>query len=374
VPWGAVELHAVQSLDFSTVSAASTSNAGAAAGPGLDGMPGLSLARSSPRYRMVDETWNLASEADLSSRAWMDRCLVKFIRPGADLTIGRQPITFGKAYFWNPLDVFLAFDPRSFDREYKTGVDAVRLDIPLGSFIGVNVVGAGGRAGTYGGGGGDEQLGTGVAWRASALLARWYATLRGWDLALQGGKVYGGWHAGAGFSGEAGPLELRGEVVQFKATAGGVRAPLPPPDDVKLLDDHVEAVAGLGRRLSGKLSIQAEYLYNGAGLPGRLDAALWRVASGNAIHLGRHLLGATASWELHPLLVVRVSWLAGLSDGSGMAQPGLTYSVSDESDFIAGAQFPYGLGERRRPGGETELRAEFGSTPDLFYCEYKFYF
>ena len=44
----------------------------------------------------------------------------------AGLTIGRQAVSFGKAHFWNPLDVFLAFDPFQFDRDYKPGVDAQR--------------------------------------------------------------------------------------------------------------------------------------------------------------------------------------------------------------------------------------------------------
>lgn len=30
--------------------------------------------------------------------------------------------------------MFLAFDPAQFDRDYKPGVDAVRVDVPLGRF------------------------------------------------------------------------------------------------------------------------------------------------------------------------------------------------------------------------------------------------
>ena len=69
-----------------------------------------------------------------------------------DLTAGRQAITFGKAYFWNPLDVFFPFDSSQIDREYKPGVDALRIDVPLGAFSGLNLVGAAGRTDAKAGG------------------------------------------------------------------------------------------------------------------------------------------------------------------------------------------------------------------------------
>jgi len=330
--------------------------------------------QSGLRYRALDSAWELASEPDRSARLWVDRLSVKLSVPWADLTVGRQAISFGKAYFWNPLDIFRPFDPRSFDRDYKPGVDAVKLDVPLADFAGVNVVGTPGRRIGADGGYADGGRRTGCSWYGSALMARVFAGIRGWDLAVQGGKVYGGWQAGGGVAGEAGPVEVRGEVAYLKALADGDRVPLPSPDDVRLLDDQLEAVAGAGRRLTPKLSVEAEYLYNGAGLPGRMAATAFRVASGDALCISRHMLGATATWEVHPLLNLRLSALVSSSDGSGTIQPGLTVSISDESDFIAGAQVVYGRKPAVTSAGPSVPGSEFGGYPHLIYGEFKVYF
>ena len=355
--WIWIEAHAVQDAVFSSLS-----------GNGLPGPAGSGL-----RYRALDTTWELASEPDVSARMWADRLSVRLSVPWADLTVGRQAISFGQAYFWNPLDIFLPFDPKSFDRDYKPGVDAVKLDLPLGPFAGINVVGAAGReidaAGAYAG---RER--SGCSWYGSAFLARVFAGIGGWDLAVQGGKVYGGWQAGGGIAGEAGPIEVRGEAAYLKALPGGARVPLPPPDDKELLDDRLEAVVGTGRRLTPELQVEVEYLYNGAGLPRSLAAAAYRVGSGNSLGLSRHLAGATVAWEAHPLLNLRLSVLVSPADGSGTVGPGLTASLSNESEFLAGAQIASG----RRPvavsGGRSAPGSEYGGYPHLIYGEFKVYF
>jgi len=58
-----------------------------------------------------------------------------------DLTIGRQPISLGTGYAWNPLDIFNRKD--LLDPTYEQpGVDAVRLEIPLGDRAGVDLIAA----------------------------------------------------------------------------------------------------------------------------------------------------------------------------------------------------------------------------------------
>src|SRR5574337_371271 len=88
--------------------------------------------------------------------------------------------------------------PNQFDRDYKAGVDALRIDVPFGSFSGVNLIGALGReitaAGTYVGGGETWH----TSWFGSAVLARVFTHVHGWDLSAQAGKIYGGYQIGGG--------------------------------------------------------------------------------------------------------------------------------------------------------------------------------
>jgi len=122
------EIHLLQSLTYFSARAA-------------PGAGAFDLTAGKSRYRALDEAWDWLSEDKTTASLWFDRFNLKIALPSADITLGRQAITFGKAYFWNPLDVFLPFDPNQFDRDYKAGVDALRFDIPLGNFSGFTLVG-----------------------------------------------------------------------------------------------------------------------------------------------------------------------------------------------------------------------------------------
>lgn len=245
----AYEIHLVQSHTYTSGSAGT-----AAFIPGLHG--------GAVRYRALDATTTWLTEEHNTASLWPDRFNIKLTLPRADITVGRQAISFGKTYFWNPLDVFLPFDPNQFDRDYKAGVDALRIDLPLGRFSGVNIVGALGReitvARTYADGGETWH----TSWFGAAALARWFGQLHSWDLSAQAGKIYGGYQVGGGLVGEIGPLETRAEATYFWAQHSD---PLPPPLHGLLVEDNALAVVGVGHRFESSFTVEAEHFYNGAG-------------------------------------------------------------------------------------------------------------
>jgi hypothetical protein len=355
--WLGFEAHGLQDLNLS--------------GGGLSGMglPGLGSGGAG-RYRLWDGRWDWGRRSDVSAALGLDRLAVKLSLPWFDVTVGRQAITFGKTYFWNPLDVFLGFDPRQFDRDYKPGVDALRVDVPLGEAAGLTLVGVAGRSPErvrLGPAGPRAELAeAGADWHGSALVARVVATLWGWDFSLQGGKVYGGYQVGAGLAGELGPLEVRAEGAYFHALGAGLE-PFPAPS-------HGSLVAGLGHTFQSSLSLQAEYFYNGGGEAGDLLVALGRVASGHSVHLSEHLVGVLVSYELHPLVKGSLAWLFSASDLSSLVQPGIVVSVADEAELLVGASLCFGA----RPTGpsalEPGLQSEFGTYPNFYYLEFKYYF
>lgn len=352
--WLRFEIHGVQGLAYSTTNA----------GGGLP-LPGFDTAAVT-RYRALDASTDWAG-APLVARLWLDRCNLKITMPFADLIVGRQAINFGQAYFWSPLDVFLPFDPRQFDRDYKAGVDALRLDIPLGAFAGINLVAAAGRSLFEPA---DEALA--ASWYGSAVLARLFLNLGGFDWALQGGKVYGGYQIGGGLTGEVGPLQLRAELAGLFA----VGAPeLPPPLEGKEVFSHLSAVLGVGHRFESSLNLQSEYLYNGLADPDDRETGFFRQGQGLAYHVGRHILGVMASYQILPILTGSLAWIFSASDASSLFQPGLVLSVADEADFIMGAMIALG----KRPDLVTSssplgLRSEFGTYPDIYYLQFKLYF
>ncbi|MBN1104634.1 MAG: hypothetical protein JXL84_14550 [Deltaproteobacteria bacterium] len=335
------------------------------------GNGGITIAGGKTRYRAMDEASEWWSGEHTRALLWMDRCNVKVALAGMDITLGRQAVTFGKAHFWNPLDVYLPFDPNQFDRDYKAGVDALRVDIPLTSFSGITMVGVLGReldaSGNY-----LEDNGTLDAnWYGSSLLGRYFTNVAGWDLAFQAGKVYGGYQFGGGVVGEIEGVELRGEAALFRASES---PPLPMPFAGDVFEDTLTVVFGLGRRFENSLILEAEYLYNGGGESHAFNTAASRLAWGAVRHLGKHLAGILASYEFTRLLTGQFTSIYSLSDDSLELQPTLTLSVSDNSELLAGLSLNFGRRPAWDPSGIGDIRSEFGSYPHSIFVEFKVYF
>ena len=348
------EAHVVQNLALTTLASAAG-----------DAVNLLGAGGAEDPYRLAGARWEWGDAGDVRASAHVDRAHLRIALERADITAGRQAITFGKAWFWNPLDIFLPFGSTQFDRDYKPGVDALRVDLPLGDFSGATLVGVPGRAQS-----GAPPAGGGDAWYRSALVARAYGNARGWDLAAQGGKILGGYQLGGAVTGELGDLQLRGEAAWFAAQDGtGAGA-----SGGSAVGDHLAAVAGAGRGFAVRdLQLQAEYFYNGAAR-GDLKERFVLVVEGRLRHASRHLLGGLASGRIHPLVSGSLAGLWGIGDGSWLAQPGLVWAAADEVEVVAGAVIARG---RRPVGGTAEdlrFRSEFGTYPDFYYLETKLYF
>lgn len=358
--WLSFQIHALQELRYTTI-------------PQVPGQP-PPLQVPVRRYRVFCDRWYWVNDTDTTASLSPEWYNVKLNAEWGDVIVGRQPITLGKAYLWNPLDIFSPFDPQQFDRDYKPGVDTVRLSVPLGNFSAVELISALGREitspTTY------ETAGrAGIDWYGSAILGRAYTTLSGFDFSAQGGKVYGGVMAGGGVVGEVGlGVQIRGEAAHTWALDD---RPLPPPLVGDFVKDSLQAVLSAGRRWQSSLDAEAEYYFNGAG-EGRSNLAAGRLRqiTGGTQQWGKHFVGTTASYEFLPILVGRIVGILSLTDDSGFVQAFGTWSLSNESDLIFGGIV--NLGER--PTCPTDqslpvvLRSEFGTYPDALFVQFKTFF
>ncbi len=348
-------VHVVQRLTFNTAELPTTGSST------LLGRSGTQVP-----YRAIDTRWEWGKADDVNAWIYLDRANIELTLGHADVAFGRQAITFGKAYFWNPLDVFLAFGSTQFDRDYKAGVDALRVDAPIGDLSGLTIVGVPGRVEEQG-----PQTDEHSFWYRSALLARVYGNRRSWDLAVQGGKILGGYQLAGAVAGELGTVEVRGEGAWFVTQDASALSGL---STAAVVEDHLSIVAGFGRSfIGGELQLQAEYYYNGAARGPRLDR-LALISAGRLQHLNRHLLGIVGSYRLHPLLSSSLAALWGASDGSWLLQPRLSYSVADEVELVAGSIVARGRRPRGSNVAELRFRSEFGTYPNFYYLETKLYF
>lgn len=357
-----LEVHAVQALTCRTFPASQT---------------GAFTQVFPLRYRPAPMAWDWAETDDLTAGFGFDRLNLRFRLPGFDVTLGRQAVNFSHTYFWNPLDVFLPFRPEAFDRDYKPGVDALRVDVRLGDFSGLTLAAVAGRRLdlVYDPAGrrvrveparfaDDPRFG-------SALLGRGFTSLRGWDLSVQGGLVYGGAQVGSGFSGELFSIGLRGEAAYFWATEDRQQLPVGGSGPADLLADHASGVVGIDRRFENSLTLAMEYFFNGAG--GGADdlvLSLARLAVGENQSLSRHNLGLLADYEVLPVLRGRFVCLFSLSDNSILLLPSLRWEMTEEAEVLIGAMI--GLGDR--PENRILPRSEYGTLENVFFGELKWYF
>lgn len=360
-----LEVHAVQSV---TVDSGGPARGAAAS------------AKAAQRHRAFGLRWRQAEGEHATAALEVDRLNVRLSLPGVDLTVGRQAINFSKTLFWNPLDAFLPFDPRAFDRDYKPGVDAARVQVSLGQTTGFEVVGALGPTlaldRTVGAVSTQDRFLDSTA-TGAALLGRVFTTLGHVDLSLQGGKVYGGLMLGAGGSGELLGLGFRTEVTLFRADPSLPLDWLPDGrgslHQVRVLDSGLSIVAGLERRFDSELLLALEVFHNGLAARDDLILSGARLALGQGQSLSRDLGALTASYPLTPIWTASCALLWSLSDGSALVTPGLKWAAADEVELLAGGLV--GIGPRPRPDPVLPLpQSEFGTYPNLFWLEAKVYF
>lgn len=312
-------------------------------------------------YQITDASWTPLNHEHQHVTLGFDRFQVKLGLPSLDISVGRQPIDFSKTYFWNVLDVFRPFSANQYDRDYKKGVDTLRLDIPLGQSSGINLIGALGR----------RIASDNPAWQGAAVFGRGFINLKGFDVSAQGGKVRGGYHSGLGIVGELGGLETRAEGAWFLADDHSILLPNLTP----YYKSHFSSVVGVGRHFQNTLDLQAEYFFNGGGSEkGDFNAAFWRAANGDLLNWGKHLMGGSIAYEFLPILTGQLGYLFSFTDYSSELLPQLKWSVSDNVDALAGALTHFG----KRPNGLSVLgpnfRSEFASQSDFYYVQLKVYF
>jgi len=358
---------------------------------------GVSSAAEPPRSLPLQYT-----DAVAARRIWnaaFDRLYFQTRLGPVDVLVGRQPISFGVGFIWQPADLLAPFSPLDIDKEFKPGVDAVRLNLNLGDFTELALVGVAGAPAclhvsvptaadplapsewqTPAGrrcSPGQLRFGT----DASSLAMRLRTTVGEFDLGALAGWVRGDWVVGAFAAGTLGRWKLRSEATFTWDVDPGA----PGEAAYSFRDRFVRAVAGVDYSfdLSRPLHLFSELHYNGFGSD---DPDDWqrilqsaRVAQfAESAALGNYYFGAGAVWEL----TERLKWsglaLVNLADPSAHFSMSVELLLSSESVLQVGGFVPVG----RRPGlvylggnpAGVDLRSEFGMYPSMIFVLFKRYY
>ncbi len=296
----------------------------------------------------LDLQWTLREEGHAVWRHRFDRLHLSW-EPNDDLvvTVGRQAISWGTTLFLSPADPFRPFHPVDPFRQFRAGVDAVRVRYYPGALSEFDVVVS--RSGSPSG-------------PETTALARGLATVKGWEISGWAGSLYGDAAVAAATSGALGAWAVRGEAV------------------LRRVEERValRSVVGVDRRfrlMERDLTVAVEYQLDGLGLAGEADlvgvlgSASWQ--RGELQVLGRHTGAASASWQLHPLWTAGALLLANLTDPSALVGPSLGFSAGENASLAAGAFF--GLGDDRRSPAHP-LPSEYGLAGATAYLSLSWFF
>jgi hypothetical protein len=250
----------------------------------------------------------------------LDLLALKVRSSFADVTIGRQVLSWGSGRLWNPTDLLSPFGPTDVDREVRRGVDAVRVSMGLAATSQLDLLWLPQSRGRDHGG-----------------VVRGQFNVRGFDVAPSLAKYVRDLVLGLDTTGDVGPLGVHGEVAWVRAF---------DRDAVGKRDEFVRAVAGVDWRPTESLVLTGEYSFNGWGTSdasGYLDVLRSpRVVRGEVFGAGRHYAGIVAAWQISPLLTAHGTAVANLADPSLLIVPALEYWAKQKLLVRVGGYLPLG--------------------------------
>jgi len=305
----------------------------------------------SPSRAFLPLQTTLADKEDILLIGSLDRLNLQFEFDRAKIVVGRQAITWGVSYFWPAVDLFAPFAPQQIDREYKAGLDAVRLVLPLNNFSELEVVGA--------------VLGSSFKRDGSgAALLRW--NFGSADLGVMGGRFHRDTVVGGFVTADLKGTGVRAEVNWTKSGD--------PEDEKRDRESFLRTSVGFDRQLTSSLSLVSELAWNGYGTTDPSQYLDWldsdRVLRGEVNCLGRVYAGGSLAWMIHPLLTLTNTFLVNIHDPSTLWIPSLVWSTGNNSEVLIGGQLSMG----RQPKESEGLESEYGSVPSIIFGSFKLFF
>jgi hypothetical protein len=307
--------------------------------------------------RLMDLTDTIKEEDSWFLIQRLDRLYLALRGDQASLRIGRQAITWGDGFVFNPMDLFNPFAPTAIDRDYKIGDDMINAQVPIKEF-------------------GDMQLlyvarrnpdNEDVEFDQASLAGKLHFALGTNEFDAMAAKHFEDYVIGAGSRGYLGDTAWRLDTTWTFLKHG---------------DDYLSLVANLDyswvwfkKNFYGFI----EYYYNGLGrddyAAALLDPAVnERLARGELFVLGQNYVSGHIQAELHPLFKLTLTAINNIEDPSGIIQPYAVWDIAQDLQMTAGVIVNYGgdgteYGGFKLPG--TDLR---NRRPDSAYLWFIYYF
>jgi hypothetical protein len=267
------------------------------------------------------------------NRHFLDNAYIKLSFKYFDLTAGKQQISLGTGYVWNPTDVFNIKE--LYDPTYEQpGHNAVRLDVPLGA------------TSTF-----TALFSPEDNWKNSAKLAQLKGRISHFDFAVTAIEKIWLFHdytqfdpVEMSFVGLPGKRQLLGASTAGELFGLGVWAEY-AYNWMENSEDFYELVVGTDYTFNFQTYLMIEYYRNTLGKTDYMDYRLndWmRLMAMEQKSIGRDQVYMLVQHPATDLLNVGVSTIYSLSDESMALVPTLNYSFSDNVEIFAYLNINFG--------------------------------
>ena len=309
-------------------------------------------------YRIRQLDWEISENPDIFFyRHEIDRALVAMHPDWGQVIIGRQGIGLGRGTIFNAVDIFSPFSTLEVDREWRRGVDAVRIERSISNTSSVEMIGA-----------------FGQTWEQSALLARARGYIGDIDGEIIFGKRAEDKMLGAIISAAVIEAEVHTELAIFNTPESQVDSDL-------FSNDHEVAKFVLGGsytfNIGNGLTWLSEYHYSGFGLKDVEEFSnqsqnkdfLKRIIRGDMQILGRHAIASELSYPFSTNFNGTFLVLQSPQDGSGVVSPSFNWDISQSTSIVGSIFVPWG----NEPSNGV-LQSEYGGTPLSLFMQLRCYY
>jgi len=282
--------------------------------------------------------WTGAFPTHRADRIYLDNAYLNMHFKNSDLIIGKQQLSFGTGYTWNPTDLFNSKDV--LDPTYEQpGHNAVRWMLQLGSIHHIDVI-----------------YTPGEQWEDSGKMLRYSTWLGRFDLSIVAAQVtwantnynFTSMLTNPDFMLNADPTQF--EMPQATYTRNMIGGDLAGElfgiglwselaynfKDDDLSDENLEWVVGADYTFENSLYVMAEWMHSSAAPDNWQDYTLndWmRMFTAETKSMCRNQLYAMAMYPITDLITFNISTISSLSDASIGFIPMLMWNIFEDVEL-----------------------------------------
>ncbi len=321
----------------------------------------LALGRGGTPPRFLPLRATAADDPTLRISTETDWAYAAYTQGPFTLTLGRQPVTLGRGTMFTPWDLVSTFTLTEVDREYKPGVDSLRLDLSPLPQTTITAIGTAGEL--------EADHDFELTARGSSVVGQ---IKQGWEhgeISALGGVIRDDVMAGWGALWDLGSLDLYEELTLTWVRDHSLTSPAVRRRKAPVL----RALGGATLHPVEHVTIVPELYYEGFGarharsyLPVALSE---RVQVGEELVLGQLYAGTALDWEAHPLVHLTAVSLVNTLDPSALVSLSTKYDIAANAHISGGVYVPFGEKPELVGGFIPVPRSEFGLYPYFGFVE-----